>query len=305
MDMSEPRLSVVIPTYNRAPWLLRTLSSLYRQTLDRQHYEIIVADDGSSDGTRELVTRYPERNVRYVAQADCGYRAAAARNLGIRDARSPICLLLDSDILASPTLLKQHLSTHESSSRPTAVIGYLAGLDQGGHGHHQRNNAAIQKLIDPADVDGTIERLEAAGFSDIRESVYYRRYSVDLETWPAPWIVFWSGNVSVPTATLHQVGLFDESFVTWGGEDLELGIRLFASGVAFKVNRDAKGVHQPHPKLLASVPENEQRARRRTTYGALHRKHQRADTAMLLEVDPPADLNAALMRDSFSVPRKE
>ena len=86
------KVSVVIPAFNRAALLPRALDSLRAQT--RAPDEVIVVDDGSTDGTGDLVAdRYPE--YRCLRQSNRG--VSAARNLGIRAARNPWIALLDSD----------------------------------------------------------------------------------------------------------------------------------------------------------------------------------------------------------------
>ena len=86
------RVAVVIPTYNRVRLLERALRSVLDQA--RVADEIIVVDDGSTDGTAEAVADLP---VRLVRQANAG--AAAARNRGVREASSPWVAFLDSDDL--------------------------------------------------------------------------------------------------------------------------------------------------------------------------------------------------------------
>ena len=94
------KISVVIPTYNRAELLPRALASVNAQTLSPD--EVIVVDDGSTDGSRELIaTRHPE--CRYLRQENRG--VSAARNLGIREARGEWIALLDSDDTWLPTKL--------------------------------------------------------------------------------------------------------------------------------------------------------------------------------------------------------
>jgi hypothetical protein len=91
--MSDPvQISVVIPTYNRAPLITRAIESVLRQT--RKADEIIVVDDGSTDDTRERVTPYLG-SLRYLFQKNAG--ASASRNHGVEEARFPWVAFLDSD----------------------------------------------------------------------------------------------------------------------------------------------------------------------------------------------------------------
>lgn len=91
------KASIVIPTYNRAGLLRRTLASLARQTGADGDFEVIVADDGSSDDTAAVAGSFGGPfPLRYYHQADEGYRAAAARNGGARLARHEVLLFLDS-----------------------------------------------------------------------------------------------------------------------------------------------------------------------------------------------------------------
>ena len=89
-------LSIIIPSFNRADTLERALDSVLQQTYFQQDaaFEIIVVDDGSTDGTAELVkTRYP--SVHLLQQANRG--VSSARNRGLRQARGEWIALLDSD----------------------------------------------------------------------------------------------------------------------------------------------------------------------------------------------------------------
>lgn len=92
MTVSVPRISVIIPVYNRAALVGRALDSVFAQTC--RDYEIIVVDDGSSDGSVELLESYGDRLIT-VRQANAG--AAAARNAGIALARGEFIAFLDSD----------------------------------------------------------------------------------------------------------------------------------------------------------------------------------------------------------------
>lgn len=84
------KISVVIPAYNHAQWLPKSLQSALNQTL--KPHEIIVVDDGSTDNTREVVSRFP---VEYLHQANSG--VSAARNKGIDNASGDWIAFLDAD----------------------------------------------------------------------------------------------------------------------------------------------------------------------------------------------------------------
>lgn len=96
------QISVVIPTYNRAHLIGPAVESVLRQM--KQPAEIIVVDDGSTDDTREQVASFGDL-VRYIYQANSG--ASAARNHGVREARSEWIAFLDSDDLWLETHLER------------------------------------------------------------------------------------------------------------------------------------------------------------------------------------------------------
>ena len=110
MDNSVLNVSVIIPTYNRKNLLKRALHSANNQTFVPQ--EIIVVDDGSSDGTKDWVLeRFP--CVRYISQDNSG--VSSARNRGIREAKGSWIAFLDSDDEWMPDKLeKQEIAINDS-----------------------------------------------------------------------------------------------------------------------------------------------------------------------------------------------
>ena len=256
------RCSVVIPTYNRMELLSCTLDCLARQDLSAESFEVLVVDDGSSDGTARFVRGYcGPLNVRYFFQPDEGYRVAAARNIGIDNAEADVCVFLDSGVLAHSGCLRAHLS-HHGGDHPTAVAGYVYCFD---HGDEDAEEMRRQLKFD--DPDATMAALNAEGrWLDIRER-FYTRYP-DMNAAPAPWLMYWTCNVSAPTDLLREVGGFDESFRGWGGEDVELAYRLHERGAVFCSDRSAAALHYPHPK---SREHNHQVAR--GNYAYMIKKH--------------------------------
>ncbi|MBU1710567.1 MAG: glycosyltransferase, partial [Proteobacteria bacterium] len=88
----KPAVSIIIPTYNRSAFLQEAIDSVLAQSYSP--YEIIVVDDGSADDTPEVVKAY-ESKVRYIRRENSG--PAAARNTGIKAARSDYIAFLDDD----------------------------------------------------------------------------------------------------------------------------------------------------------------------------------------------------------------
>jgi cellulose synthase/poly-beta-1,6-N-acetylglucosamine synthase-like glycosyltransferase len=105
MNQRPPLISVVIPAYNAQEDLGNCLDALARQTVPREEYEIIVVNDGSSDGTREAATGC---DVVLISQPHRG--AAAARNAGARQAQGEIILFTDADCVPEPNWIEAMLS---------------------------------------------------------------------------------------------------------------------------------------------------------------------------------------------------
>ena len=108
-----PKVSVIIPTYNRAPLLKRTIESVLHQTF--QDYEIVVVDDGSTDDTAAMMEQFIRQEpggaqrIRYLVQENRG--KSSALNHGLGHARGEWIAFLDSDDLWLPTKLEEQLCT--------------------------------------------------------------------------------------------------------------------------------------------------------------------------------------------------
>lgn len=108
----DPTFSVVIPTYNRKGALLTTIQSVLSQTCD--DFEIIVVDDGSTDGTELAMGKIVDPRIRYIRQINGG--GSKARNTGIDNARGKYIAFLDSDDVFLPHHLEQSRSTLSEGS---------------------------------------------------------------------------------------------------------------------------------------------------------------------------------------------
>ena len=123
----QPRVSVVIPTYNDAEYLSEAIESVLAQTYT--DYEIIVIDDGSADNTRQVLDPYQDK-IRYIYQKNQG--VAAARNRGINLARGELIAFLDADDLFLPDKLQQQVTLFDVQPHLGMVIsGWRIVNEQG------------------------------------------------------------------------------------------------------------------------------------------------------------------------------
>lgn len=114
------KASVIIPTYNRKDILEKTLRAITNQSVPPADYEVVLVDDGSTDGTGAMVkVEFP--TVRYIHQPNQG--RARARNTGIQAAEGEIIIFIDSDIVANHTFVAAHLAGHTQSEQ--AIVNGL------------------------------------------------------------------------------------------------------------------------------------------------------------------------------------
>ncbi len=126
--MSLPLVSVIIPTYNRREYVQEAIDSVLAQTY--RDFEIIVIDDGSTDGTGEALTARYGDQIRYIWQKNAG--ESAARNLGIDIARGQYVAFLDSDDLWLPNKLVKQIVVLRQNSQVGLVYSYVYQIDREG-----------------------------------------------------------------------------------------------------------------------------------------------------------------------------
>ena len=104
LEMEKIAVSVIVPIYNVAPWLEDCLTSLEKQTL--KNIEVILVNDGSTDGSREIAARYAQRNGNFTLVDRENGGLSAARNTGLDRARGEYVYFLDSDDYLSENALE-------------------------------------------------------------------------------------------------------------------------------------------------------------------------------------------------------
>jgi GT2 family glycosyltransferase len=209
-----PLISVVLPTYERAPLLERSLESLTTQTLSRSQFEVIVVDDGSSEATASVCTRLAEKlPLRYFRIENSG--TSAAKNLGLFASHARLVLFFDDDDLADPRMLEAHVEAHRTHPEENvAVLGYTTWAPE----------LEITPLMEYVTEIGHL-LFSYRTFEDGQRLDYTH---------------FWAGRISCKRAFLAQRGIFDQGFRAAGIEDIELGFRLAKHGLSVIHARGAR-----------------------------------------------------------------
>jgi len=123
-----PKVSICIATYNRKNYLRQTLDSVYAQTY--KDYEVVVVDDGSTDGTENAVKSAGYKNLRYYWQENIG--EAATRNRLIKLAQGKFVTFVDSDDLLMPDTVERMVKAAEAETDDVIVYGPYFRIDQDG-----------------------------------------------------------------------------------------------------------------------------------------------------------------------------
>ena len=216
--MPQVKLSVIIPTYNRKAILKKALEAYIGQTARDEILEILVVDDGSADGTEEVVSEFARRApvpIRRLQQENSGL--AAARNHGIREARGELVLFTDDDIIPAPNMVAEHLAWHQKYPDPkTGVLG----------------NVPYSPEVNPTPFQ------QWWGLDGMRFHPPHM--------YPGKGLSFWLMlfcNTSLKREFLGEVGFFDENFRTFGFEDLDFGYEVVKRGGRVLFNPDAVAYH--------------------------------------------------------------
>jgi GT2 family glycosyltransferase len=229
-----PLVSVLIPTHQRREALRSALESLGRQSVEAGAYEVVVATDACSDGSQEMIDALavPYELRRVEPQ---GRGRSAAVNAALAAARGEVAIVLDDDMRVVPEFVARHRAHHPAGSR-RCVLGAVPVELREGSTHAAR--------YVKAKFDRHLSRL-----SDPEHLALPRS--------------FFTGNASVRTEVLREVGGFDESFGIYGNEDVELSLRLRKAGVELGYDPAAKAI-QTYGKDLGGL-QRDTLAKGRTT----------------------------------------
>jgi glycosyltransferase involved in cell wall biosynthesis len=209
---AQPALTVVIPTYNGARFLGEQLQALAAESPDGG-FEVVIADNGSSDSTVQLAQSFDDQLVLRVIDASTQRGQTFARNTGAAAARSPLLVFLDQDDMVAP--------------------GYLSAMAGAMETH-----AVVAARID-------VKRLNAGWLSEVREIVQTEQLPVATTPWA------YGCSLGIRKEVFDRLGGFDVTLLD-AGEDVDLCRRLHEQNIPLWFERTAV-LHYRFPETLSAL----------------------------------------------------
>ena len=236
------RSTVIVSTYNQPGWLELVLTGFIGQT--KRPHQLIVADDGSDDETREVIERLQDEApfpIEHVWHEDQGFRKTVILNAALARAQGEYVIFTDGDCIPTPTFVERH----ELLAEPGRFLsgGYLK-LPM-----HVSKRITVKAVKEGLATDVSwLQRQglpSSAGLFKVNSSLAVGKI-LDTLTTTRP---TWNGhNASTWREILFAANGFDERMV-YGGEDRELGERLVNAGVrGLQVRYRIGCVHLDHPR---------------------------------------------------------
>lgn len=213
-------VSVILPTYNRAKYIVDAIESVLNQTYP--DIELIIVDDGSTDDTRQVVAPFlADRRVRYVEQKNAG--AASARNRGIRMSAGRFVAFIDSDDIWEKNKLEIQLSVLKQQPEVALVCSDFSAKDDEGRVERSHIKTYFSVFDD---------------YNLSYQAVFGHELTEGLQGLPEGGVVYWGkiyetmlfGNLILTSTCLccrdvfSQIGVFNTQYETL--EDYDLFLRI-------------------------------------------------------------------------------
>lgn len=219
------KVSLIINTFNRLDFLEKSLISLAQQNVVL--HELIISDDGSEEDMISIIKKYKSYFVcpiKYVSQADLGFRLARCRNNAARIATGDFLIFLDQDLIYTKNFLKTFINAIQT--------GYFLVAWPIRSTEIQKNNITLD-LLKEGDFTKVLTkkqiwRVKKQFFKDLYSRIMYylkiQKYGTK----------FRGGLAGIFKEDYIRINGYDEKYIGWGNEDDDFGRRLYLSGIRGK-----------------------------------------------------------------------
>lgn len=237
--------SIIICFYERLQHLRYCLDSL---TFSQDDFdEVVISDDGSSPETvnelKELISNY-DFPIRHVWQPKKGFRVAAARNNGIRNAQGDYLIFFDCDFLILPGTVKEHTRRAKLGRFVAGNCKYLSECQTENIFKTSLDANQLEELYNSIPDDN----LQREHRKFLKRTFWMRLHLM------SPRKQSLGGHFSIHRTDIEKINGYDENYIGWGGEDEDLGIRLVMAGIYCQpAIISARVLHAWHPKELLNA----------------------------------------------------
>ena len=257
-------ISVVIAAHNQRDRLRLVLSGLAVQSFSEAQFEVIVVDDGSTDGTGDFLRAYEQMPISVIS-LDANVGRCRARNIGIAEARGDLVAFLDGDALPGPDWLAQHWQLFQCYNGVTSGFEYclpcLEYVEDPHNGlpwedapasiaHVMRTypeKFRVTEVMIQSNFDAVASLAQEGGYPFPELKLMQDQVQVlfdQVPDSPIGWISFYPHNASAPRVALEEVGGFDEEMLHSEGWDL--AYRLMRNGYKMRFGTKALSYHLYH-----------------------------------------------------------
>lgn len=213
------KITLIITTYNWPEALFLVIQSIRHQTIFPD--EIIIADDGSNEKTKDVITKFNKNfkmNIVHSWQADNGFRAARSRNKAIEKSSGDYIILIDGDIILHPNFVKDHINNAEPGCFVQASRALLS--------RNETKKAIDEKIVNFSVFTPELKNRKNAIYSNFLSLIFSRKknhiHSVK------------SCNIAFYKQDCIKINGFNNDFEGWGREDSEFVVRIINSGIIRK-----------------------------------------------------------------------
>ena len=228
-------VSLIITTYNNPKVLYHVIQSALNQNY--KNYEIIIADDGSTDETKNMINIIKEISkikIVHSWQEDYGFRAASSRNKAILKSSNEYIIMIDGDMILDKNFIYDHVNIAEKN---VFIQGSRVLLNNKLTNKILKNGETELNLINIKNISNKINLIRSYFLS-----LFFRSKNNKIKG-------IRTCNFSLWKEDIYKVNGFNNDFIGWGREDSEFVIRLFNAGLQRKnLKFYGKAYHMYHPE---------------------------------------------------------